>query len=580
MSALLTTKLVTPCGDLGDTTTTNIVDAAGNLKTSSQFIQNKVVDYAGNLGQIIATGPWEMQLGSVETIGQNLGGIGTNYVNANNLSSFASVGCTGYMNGNISGSGTFTINGGTDTIGGVSYQGSGLQIFTGVNTCTGILNMEAGTNIQLGATCSNNTTRWAGNLTIGAGATATQYTSYTGNTYLCQALTNTGTYNVIGCGVCGQGGLGLATTVANNGVINIEKASWRNQSTWSGTGTVNVKDGGTFQLTTNGIGSTTTVNINGCGWCDASGNQIGAINGAGTGATYAMKIVVQTAACIKFNAGCNGVFGGILAGSAPLNIGTLSTTKPNGTVHFTNSAANTYNGTMTVDGVLMNASYNLSLQYAKIVLAGGTYMASAATQTIGSLASTDPTTSWRIGDYINCFIKANGITTYAGKLLMTGGNVGNVYLEGGSGNQLTITSTGNTCSVFPRNGSKLILQGATFTGVQGQIRVSGGSTLSAGTSTTASIVLAYIDATSGLDVRAVGASTGILNTGTGTSSLSNGWKVNLLDPLPAGTHVIWKNTGAAITQLPVIGTNLSGRTVTGFAWNNAVIPRTLSVTLV
>jgi hypothetical protein len=39
------------------------------------------------------------------------------------------------------------------------------------------------------------------------------------------------------------------------------------------------------------------------------------------------------------------------------------------------------------------------------------------------------------------------------------------------------------------------------------------------------------------------------------------------------------NAGAAVTQLPVIGTNLSGRTVTGFAWNNAVNPKTLSVTL-
>jgi hypothetical protein len=91
--------------------------------------------------------------------------------------------------------------------------------------------------------------------------------------------------------------------------------------------------------------------------------------------------------------------------------------------------------------------------------------------------------------------------------------------------------------------------------------------------------LVYIDATSALDVRAVGASTGILNTGPGTNLVNAGWKVNLLDPLPAGTHVIWRNTGAAVTQLPVIGSNLSGRTVTGFAWNNAVSPKTLSVTL-
>jgi hypothetical protein len=145
---------------------------------------------------------------------------------------------------------------------------------------------------------------------------------------------------------------------------------------------------------------------------------------------------------------------------------------------------------------------------------------------------------------------------------------------------LTLTGTGNTVNLYARNGSKVILQGATFIGTNGQIRISNSSTISAGTTTTASLVLVYIDATSALDVRAVGASTGILNTGPGTNLVNAGWKVNLLDPLPAGTHVIWRNTGAAVTQLPVIGTNLSGRTVTGFAWNNAVSPRTLSVTLI
>jgi hypothetical protein len=133
--------------------------------------------------------------------------------------------------------------------------------------------------------------------------------------------------------------------------------------------------------------------------------------------------------------------------------------------------------------------------------------------------------------------------------------------------------------LYVRNGSKVIMEGGKFIGTNGQIRASAGSTVSAGTSTTGGAVLIYLDATSALDVRAVGASTGIINTGPGTSSLANGWKVNLKDPLPAGTHVIWKNTGAAITQLPVIGENLSGRTVTGFSWNNAVNPKTLSVTL-
>jgi hypothetical protein len=215
-----------------------------------------------------------------------------------------------------------------------------------------------------------------------------------------------------------------------------------------------------------------------------------------------------------------------------------------------------------------------------MVLVNGGRIHSSAGQLIGSLSSSDPTTAWALFGSTQTQIAKNGITTFAGNFIR-GGTIGNVYLEGGSTNQLTLTNTGHTANIFPRDGAKLILEGAKFIGTDGgQVRVSTGATVSAGTSTTGSAYLIYLDATSALDVRAVGASTGIINTGTGTSSLSAGWKVNLLDPLPAGTHVIWKNTGAAITQLPVIGSNLSGRTVTGFAWNNAVSPKTLSVTLV
>jgi hypothetical protein len=418
-----------------------------------------------------------------------------------------------------------------------------------------------------------------GNLTLNEGAIATQYTSYVGNTFLTQALNNNGTYNVTGCGACGVGGLGLATTVVNNGIINLDRTQWRNQSTWSGTGTVNVKNGATFQLSTNPIGATTRVNINGCGWKNASCVEQGALHVSGTGATFAMKINVQTAACITNAVNVNNTFSGLLTGSAPLTINSLSATKPNGIIHFSNTA-NTYNGTITIDGTILNASYNNSLQYAKIVLVNGGRIGTNANsgQTIGSLASNDSTTYWQSGDPANNIIKNNGITTYAGRLLWTGGlYAANYFLDGPSSNQLTMTSTGNSGNIYPRNGSKLILQGATFT--PGQVRVSGGSTVSAGTSTTAFANYLSIDATSGFDVRASGATTGRIGAGSLGLILSAGWKVNLLDPLPAGTHVIMTNAGAAVTQLPVIGSNLSGRTITGFVWNNAVNPKTLSVTL-
>jgi len=354
---------------------------------------------------------------------------------------------------------------------------------------------------------------------------------------------------------------------------------WSLGTSMSGSGTINILDGGTFF--NNGIQTVSSSNkffINGCGWCDPDGVKQGAIS-INANTTFTQAINVQSSACIKVHTNANVIFSGLLSGSAPLNVGTLGT-PVNGIHQYTNTG-NTYDGIMTVDGTTISQSTGNSLQYAKIILANGARIGSSTSQTIGSLASSDPTTYWSSADFNNLFIKNNGVTTFAGRLLWNGGsNTANWFLEGGSSNIITLTGTGNTGNMYVRNGSKVILQGATFTGTNGQIRVSAGSTVSAGTSTTGSAVLIYLDATSALDVRAVGSSTGIINTGTGTSSLSNGWKVNLLDPLPAGTHIIWKNTGAAITQLPVIGTNLSGRTVTGFVWNNAVSPKTLSVILV
>ena len=594
MSSLITTKLVTPCGGLGDSTTTNIVDAAGNIKGSAQFMPIFVIDYAGNLGVVgatldctliatiigsaLAAGPWEMQQGAVETVGANEGTITNNYVNAGNLTNFASLNCIGIMSGNIGGTGTFTIQNGPQSIAGTAYAGNGLTIFTGNNTCTGILDMQPGTKIQLGSSCSNTTTRWLGNLTIQTDAVATQFTGYTATTYLCQALTNTGTYNVIGCGTCGVG-IGVAQSVVNNGIINIDDAVWSNRNVWSGTGTVNVKDGGTFQLTSFAIGSGTRVNINGCGWCDSTGKKIGAIQIAGNGVTHTMRIHVETAACIKSQLNANNTFSGLLTGSAPLTVGTLGT-PVNGITHFSNTG-NTYFGTITVDGTTVNASYNNSLQYANIVLVNGGRLGtnSNSGQTIGSLSSTDSTTYWQSGDPVNNTIKNNGITTYAGRLLWTGGSyAANYFLDGGSQNQLTMTGTGNTGNIYPRTGARLILQGATFTAPGGQVRVQTGATVSAGTTTTASCTYLYFDATSKLEVKPVGASCGLMNVTLGFVP-SAGWKVDLPDAMAAGTYDIVSYLGTATTVLPTIGINNSGRTVT-FAYANGTNPKKLRMTLV
>jgi hypothetical protein len=292
-----------------------------------------------------------------------------------------------------------------------------------------------------------------------------------------------------------------------------------------------------------------------------------------------MRIHVQTASCIKSATNVNSTFAGLLTGSAPLTIGSLAATKPNGILHFSNTA-NTYFGTMTVDNTNISQSYGTSLQYAKIVLANGGRIGTNAnsSQTIGSLASTDPTTYWQSGDPVNNIIAANGVTTFAGRLLWTGGQyAANYFLNGGSQNELTLTGTGSTGHVYPRNGARLILQGATFTGT-GQVRAQTGATVSAGTSITASVTSLYIDGTSKLEVKAVGAGTSLMTVTTSFVPTA-GWRVDAVDALAPGTYPIVKYSGTATTTLPTLGINNTGRTVT-FQYNNAVNPKVLNMVVV
>jgi hypothetical protein len=586
MSNLITDKLITKCGGITNPTLGGYMDAAGNIVGSPSFLTNFVVDYAGNVGAIqfvttnctftatiigsaLAPGDWEMQASTVETIGLNGGTISDSFFAGttapNLLSTFVSINATGYLDGVVSGTGTWTIRSGADSIGGTNHIGVGLLVTTGDNTHTGPITMQVGSKIQFGSDCSNAITRAKGGLTIGEGAIATQYTSFGNSVYLTQALNNNGTYNIIGCGVCGVGGINLSTTVTNNGTINIDKAAWRNFSTWSGTGTVNVKNGATFQLSNIIVANTTRVNLNGNGWKNASCIELGALHAITGSYNFGARINIQSASTIKTASGVGNVgLTGIISGSAPLTVTTLNTSVTVGGGFNIHNTANTYNGVLTFDRIVTDASYTTSMQYADVVLVNGARLSSTASQTVGSLSSADPTTLWQVSGLTNVFIKANGITTFAGKFQNTG-TTANFWLEGGSGNQLTLTNTGHTGNIYARNGSKLILQGATLTNsaTGGQARISAGSTISAGTSTTAQCTWLYIDGTSALDVRSITpTSTGLLRVTNGFS-MGAGWKINALDSLQPGTYpIIQKPNTTLLTPAPTLGINNTGGNVT------------------
>jgi hypothetical protein len=555
---------------------TDIVDIYGTIKGSPQFAFNKAVDIFGNIGSVPVTGPWEIEKSGVETVGTDMSHNPNAYVTP--ITGFAAAGVTGYVDGVISGTAAWTIESGPETIGGVPYTGFGLLIATANNTHS-TTTMQANTHLQLGADV-NALTGAIRDVSLATGAILDIFGANTTRFIKVFVVTNNvgGIVNWGGPDVCGQGILGNQGNYTNQGVTNVDNCEWSLGTGLIGSGTINILDGGTFF--NNGIqtiGSANKFNINGCGWCSAAGVDQGAIS-INAVTTFNPAINVQSPSCIKTHTNGNATFAGLLTGSAALTVGNLGT-PVNGTTHFTNTG-NTYNGTITVDGTAVNASYNNSLQFAKIILVNGGRLGTNGNsgQVIQSLSSLDSTTYWQSGDPATNTIRANGITTYAGRLLWIGGQyAANYFLNGGAENQLTMTGTGNTGNIYPRNGARLILQGATFTAPGGQVRVQTGATVSAGTSTTASATYFYIDGTSKLEVKPVGAGASLMNVTTGFLP-SAGWKVDLPDAMAAGTYDIVSYLGAATTVLPTIGINNSGRSVS-FVYANGTNPKKLRMIL-
>lgn len=602
MSALITDKLVSPCGAITTAALGGYVDAAGNIVGSPGFLPNYVVDIAGNIGTLvigpvgdctfdvsiigsaIEPGPWEVQVGTTETVGTNGSTNPTNYTAP--FSMFASANTTGYLAGNMLGSGAITIQGGTQAIGGVPYTGGGLIVAHGAgNSVTSTVTVQTGANFQVGLD-ETNTTAKIGNLTVSTDATATLFGATTANYFITQGLLNVGTTNIVGPDVCGEGVL-LSTTVNNSfGTINLENVKWRNQSTWTGGGSsvVNVKDGATFALTTNDI-SYTQINLNGCGWCNASGLQEGALQFTSPNFALGARVAIKSPSCIQALSGSN--VAGVLTGSAPLRvfppvIGTL----PTQNITF-GGAASTYHGELTVDNTTLVLS-SQSLRYADIVLERAGRI--SGTGTIGSLASDDQASYW-VQASGNSYINTNGETTYAGRFIGDGVTARNHWLEGGEENILRLTHTstvggtqtvpsgGHTATVYARNGSKLYLENGTkFTTETGQIRISLGSTLSANT-TVSSATYIFMDSGAILDVQAIDANTASKITAIKTLDGTGGYKVNVPAGLNPGSYpILQANAGGTLPGvLPVVNQNLSGLTPS-FSWN-ATNPRILTMTL-
>jgi hypothetical protein len=481
----------------------------------------------------------------------------------------ALAGYTIVESGVLAGAQPLTVAGPATSLG--PFNGGGKVITTANNTLYGMTTVQNGAIYQVGLDTAA-TTGSVNSTTVQSGGLLNLYGANTALFTKVGPLTTDvgGTASWDGPDICGQGYFTNGGAVTNNGVINIDNSMWRLSTSIAGTGTVNVKDGGTFGNAGLNVPTQQNFNLNGCGWCNSAGVRQGALFFEGVGYWYATT-TIETASCIKSAPGAGVYFQGLLKGSAPLEAG--NTGSPvTGIVVFQNPA-NTYDGTLTSNGSLVAIS-STAMKYATLTAINGGQITSNS-GTFKSIYGSDAT-SYLTGSG-NTYIENNGVTQFDGRFLWDGQSSGhNIYLQGGSGNQLTLTAKGSAATLYVQGGSKLTLQGASTTG---QVRVLNGSVVSAGTSTDAATGYLLIDATSSLEVRAVGSGSSVINiVGAGGVNVAAGWKVDLPDAMAPGVYTIIKNSGGAAVILPTTGVNNTGLTAT-YAWDNTVAPKVLKMTL-
>lgn len=552
----------------------DILDIYGGLRGKPGFDSTKILDKWGTYGSIncapALSGVWEMEKNNVETVGTHLSHNPNAY--SAPLTSFASNNVTGYVDGSIGGTGTWVIQGGTQTIGGVSYPGGGLIISTGYNTIYGMTMVQTGANFQLGETV-NSTTGNVYSMTVQTGASLNVYgANTTWNARISESLSNSGTINWKGSNECGKGMMQVNGWTANNGTINIDGAIFRtSQYGISGTGTINVADGGTLANAGQPVAGTQTVNLNGCGWCDLTGEKIGALSLSGYNVTYAATTNIQSPSCIYSAPGDLINFTGLLTGSEPLTIGAAGSAARAGAINFKNQA-NTYSGVMTVDAsTLYGQGSANSLQFATINLINTSVLDVQGGQNIKSLTG-DAGSKVQMSAYSTLTLKNNGETTFPGTVVATSAPPASLVLNGGATNVLTLTnpSVGNAVYVAD-GGSKIVLQGGTISGgfgsENGKLQATNGGIISAGATTTATTSIVQLDATSFLEVRAVGSSASKITTQVFRAP--SNFKVNLPDAMAAGTYTIldgiYADGSNGFGKIPTLGINNTGKTPT-FSW--------------
>lgn len=519
---------------------------------------------------IPAEGYWVMVKGGVEQVSDHYGAIQTAYVAP--VEAFVADDVVGVYTGTASGTGNLLIKGGPQAIAGTTYNGGGTFITTNANTNT-TTTVENGAIAQLGFNLEATKGSFGGTTTVNAGGTINVVGADEPNgRAVFSTLVNNGSVNITGNDVCGQGYFSTAS-LDNKSLVTIDKAVYRPAAYVTGVGTILVKDGATLEIANTGIPSTQTIQLNGIGKCNEIGRTEGVMLYGVAAYTIAAKIEVLTPSTIKHLAGGQVTINGQLTGNNKLTIENYTgSTTAAGQTTFANGTGGTFDNTIEVKNTTLYNTGTTALQKADIVLVeNGRMQQDGGTFNIGSLSSSSTTATVLANSSVTMNIRENGNTTYDGVLQnSTPGAPWTLNVYGPSTNQLKLTNAGSVVNLNSIDGAKIIAQSGTYEFWNS----TNGGTISAGNSTATRIKTLYLQANAFLDVYRSGAGVGMI-TSQSVAYLTAGWKVNLMEAMPAGIFTILVQPNVlSPTLLPTVNTNLSGRIAT-FAWVGTSLKMTL-----
>jgi len=603
MAIFDSTKCINRDGTIRNISASDIVDCWGTIKSSPQFDFGKIVDIYGNLGSL-AQGPWEYQSATgVETIKQDQETLSTNFVVATGAHFFVSNGCTGYYNGNLTGTGTLVIQGDAQTIAGTLYQPGGLLVISSINGATGTLSVESGAKVDLGTYNFVGTGKiWSGPIVNSGQINYKWKSGQTIAPVLQDSFTNNAggvvTFSTDDGTICQMisGGIIGGTTRINNGLFEIKNIAINFLGPWGGTGSMRVFSGATLRMPGSGHGTGQTLYFNGIGAVTSTGCcQSGALEATGS-STINSPIVLESNSRFGNN-NANGAIGSITGlvttNGFNLEIGGGSCQLNTSGFSFTNTNNVLTNSTITANGAILRSG-NDALKTAKRIVIKNSAQYQAYSDSTTNPAEDinaidiDATSSLRVllssGSGPTLRLNGVGETSYIRCSCANIGSLGWVTVSTGHTLVLTDNAVNTGGSYWNAPGGTIRIGDigqSTTARVAGYANISNGGTLEACVTVGASFVgvglllnnagghrLAFRRQLDGspTEIRCSG--------GLNKTQLTT---IDLLEPMNAGTFTLLSCAGGITANSGglVMGTNLSGRTVTSLTITGGTITITL-----